>query len=161
MDVRKVQPADAEQISEIYNFYIENSHSTFETERVNSVEMGRRLAEISEKFPFLACEDQAAILGYAYATKYKTRSAYRYSIEISVYVKNNIRQRGIGTRLYQNLFKELSKKEIHAVIAGIALPNEASIKLHEKFGMKKIAHFSEVGFKLDRWIDVGYWELIL
>ena len=91
---------------------------------------------------------------------YEPRSAYKNSVEVSLYVKNNSKQKGIGTKLYERLFDELSKTDVHAIIAGISLPNEASIKLHEKFGMEKVAHFREVGFKLGRWIDVGYWELI-
>jgi phosphinothricin acetyltransferase len=81
-------------------------------------------------------------------------------VEISVYIKNGIEGKGIGTILYENLFAELNAKPVHVIVAGIALPNDASIRLHEKFGFEKVAHFSEIGFKHGRWIDVGYWEKI-
>lgn len=160
MEIRKVGISDAEQIAEIYNYYVLNSHSTFEIESVGVVEMKKRIGEISAKHPYFVLIEEGKILGYAYAAQYKTRAAYQTSVEISVYVRNGVTQKGIGTRLYSKLFEELAESKTHAVIAGIALPNEASIKLHEKFGMEKVAHFREVGFKLGRWIDVAYWELI-
>jgi len=160
MNTRKAEFADAEQIAEIYNYYIQNSHHTFETEPVNSNEMQKRIGETIKSYPFLVCEENNEILAYAFATQYKSRCAYKTSAEVSVYVKNNLRQKGIGKILYEKLLEELSKTDVHAIIAGIALPNEASIKLHENFGFEKVAHFREVGFKLGRWIDVGYWELI-
>ena len=160
MNIRRVVSADAEQVAAIYNFYVENTHHSFEIEPVSSEEMKRRIVETSETYPYLAAVNKEEVLAYAFAACFKPRSAYKNSAEVSVYVKNNLKQRGIGTKLYQRLFDELSKMNVHAIIAGISLPNEASIKLHEKFGMEKVAHFREVGFKLGRWIDVGYWELI-
>lgn len=160
MSLRKVKISDAEQIAEIYNHYVLNSHSTFEVEAVEISEMERRIEEISTKYPYFVLVEADKILAYTYANLYKTRAAYQNSVEISVYVRNGIHQKGIGTQLYTKLFEELGKTDVHAIIAGISLPNEASIKLHEKFGMKKVAHFEEVGFKLGRWIDVGYWEVI-
>ena len=160
MKVRTAYLEDAAAIAAIYNFYVESSHSTFETETVNESEMRRRVSEILENYPFLVGEENGEIIGYAYASRYKTRAGYRHSVEISVYIKNGIEGKGIGTILYQNLFAELKAKPVHAIVAGIALPNEASIRLHEKFGFEKVAHFREVGFKHGRWIDVGYWEKI-
>jgi len=160
MIVRKVEIGDAAQIVEIYNFYVQNTHHSFEIEPVSLEEMTRRIAETSESYPYLIAEENGEILAYAFAVCYKPRSAYKNSAEVSVYVKNDLKQKGIGTKLYEKLFDELAKMDIHALIAGISLPNEASVKLHEKFGMEKVAHFREVGFKLGRWIDVGYWELI-
>ncbi|CAN5622075.1 GNAT family N-acetyltransferase [soil metagenome] len=160
MILRNVKIEDAAQIAELYNFYVKNTHHTFETEPLNVSEMQKRIAEISENYPYLVAENDDEILAYAYAAKYKSRLAYQHSVEVSVYVKNNVQQKGIGTELYEKLFDELSQKDIHAIIAGVALPNEASIRLHEKFGFEKIAHFREVGFKFGRWIDVSYWEMI-
>jgi phosphinothricin acetyltransferase len=151
---------DAVAIAAIYNFYVKNSHSTFETEIVNEMEMRRRISEILENYPFLVGEENGEIIGYAYASRYKTRAGYRHSVEVSVYIKNGINGKGVGTILYENLFDELKAKPVHAIVAGIALPNETSIRLHEKFGFEKVAHFREVGFKQGRWIDVGYWEKI-
>ena len=160
MKIRMANLEDAAAIAAIYNFYVESSHSTFETEMVNEMEMRRRISEILENYPFLVSEENGEILGYAYASRYKSRAGYKYSVEISVYVKNGINGKGIGTILYENLFAELKTKPIHAIVAGISLPNDASIRLHEKFGFEKVAHFREVGFKHGRWIDVGYWEKI-
>src|SRR4028118_990752 len=136
MKVRTAYLEDAAAIAAIYNFYVESSHSTFETETVNESEMRRRVSEILENYPFLVGEENGEIIGYAYASRYKTRAGYRHSVEISVYIKNGIEGKGIGTILYQNLFAELKAKPVHAIVAGIALPNEASIRLHEKFGFR-------------------------
>lgn len=160
MMVRKVEIKDVEQIAEIYNFYVQNTYHSFEIEPVDLEEMKQRIAETSENYPYLIAEEKGEVLAYAYASCYKPRSAYKNSAEVSVYVKNDLKQKKLGTKLYERLFEELKQTDVHAIIAGISLPNEASVKLHEKFGMEKVAHFREVGFKLNRWIDVGYWELI-
>jgi phosphinothricin acetyltransferase len=123
--------------------------------------MYKRIDETMKIYPFFVAEqDDGNIAAYAYAAKYKSRCAYKNSVETSVYVKNGAREKGIGTLLYGKLLDELSQTQVHAIIAGIALPNEASIKLHERFGFEKVAHFRQIGFKSGRWIDVGYWELI-
>ena len=158
MKIRRIRIEDAEKIAEIYNFYVLNTHHTFETEAVTTDEMQKRIAEVAENYPFLIAETDGKIFGYAYAVRYKPRQAYRFSVEVSVYVKPNAKRKGIGRLLYERLFEKLDETEIHAIIAGIALPNKASIKLHENFGFEKIAHFREVGFKFGKWIDVGYWE---
>jgi L-amino acid N-acyltransferase YncA len=100
-------------------------------------------------------------MGYAYAQPWKGRSAYRYSVEVSVYLDHQITQQGIGSRLYGELFQILAERGFHAVIGGVTLPNPVSVRLHEKFGFEKVAHFKEVGYKFGKWIDVGYWEKIV
>lgn len=160
MNIRQIQPEDSLQIAEIYNYYIENSHSTFETEAITVEEMRKRIGEITKKYPFFVVEENGEIFGYAYANQYKSRCAYSSSVEVSVYVRNGCGGRGIGAKLYEKLIAEILQTEVHAVIAGISLPNEASIKLHERFDFEKVAHFREVGFKFGKWIDVGYWELL-
>ena len=96
-------------------------------------------------------------MGNAYAAQFKLRDAYKYSAEVSIYVKNGFKQKGVGTQLYAVLFEELCDTSIHSLIGGISLPNEASVRFHEKLGFKKAARFKEVGYKLSRWVDVGYW----
>jgi phosphinothricin acetyltransferase len=160
MSLRRVKPEDAAQIAEVYNYYIKNTHHTFETEALSGAEMQRRIVETSEKYPYLVFEENGEILGYAYAAQFKLRQAYAYSAEVSIYVKNDAKQRKIGTQLYVRLFDELAESDVHAILAGIALPNDASIVFHERLGFEKVAHFREIGYKLGRWIDVGYWELI-
>lgn len=160
MNIRTAQSADAAQVAEIYNFYIRNTHQTFETEALSGEEMQKRISEINEDYPFLVAEENGEIFGYAYAAQFKMRQAYAYSAEVSIYVKAEVKQRGIGTMLYEQLFGELAETDVHAIIAGISLPNDASVRFHEKLGFSKVAHFREIGYKLGRWIDVGYWELL-
>lgn len=160
MNIRSVNPEDAAQIAEIYNFYIQNTHQTFETEPLGTDEMQERIAETSEKYPYLVAEENGEIFGYAYAAQFKLRQAYAYSAEVSIYVKSDAKQKGIGTQLYEKLFEELAETNIHAMVAGISLPNDASVLFHEKMGFSKVAHFKQIGYKLGRWVDVGYWELI-
>ena len=121
--------------------------------------MQRRIEKIIPHLPWLVFEDEDEILGYAYATPWKPRSAYRYSYEISVYVKNDSHGKGIGTTLYSDLINRLKNIGAHVIIGGITLPNDPSIKLHEKMGFKKVAEFEEVGFKFGQWLNVGYWQL--
>lgn len=157
--IRAAQPSDTAGIAAIYNHYVEQTIVTFEERPVSDTEMASRIEEVrSESLPWLVAEEAGSLMGYASSRKWKSRSGYRFSAEITVYVAPGHARRGIGTKLYARLFAVLQARGIHAVIGGIALPNEASVALHEKFGMRKVAHFPEVGFKFDRWIDVGYWQ---
>ena len=101
------------------------------------------------------------MLGYAYATPWRVRSAYRFSVESSVYVHKDCAHQGIGRRLYGVLLDELRARGLAVVIGGIAQPNPASVALHEACGFRKVAHFERVGRKFERWVDVGYWQLQL
>lgn len=159
--IRPVSSDDAEAICAIYNYYVQNSTISFEEEGVSPVEMSRRIVDVTESLPWLVIENEGVVDGYAYATKWRARSAYRFSVEISVYLSPNAIGKGYGANLYANLMERLAILGVHAVIAGIALPNEKSIKLHEKIGLKKIAHFEQVGFKNQQWVDVGYWQKML
>tara|TARA_R110002096_G_scaffold179153_1_gene356108 strand:- start:18397 stop:18891 length:495 start_codon:yes stop_codon:yes gene_type:complete len=158
--IRPVTHSDCEAIREIYNYYIEETIVTFEEELVTTDEMARRVRETSESYPWLVCEEGGEITGYAYARTWHPRSAYRFSVESSVYLGKGNERKGLGSALYAELLPRLQALSIHSVIAGISLPNEASVAIHEKFGFKKAAHYREVGRKFDRWIDVGYWQLI-
>lgn len=153
-------PEDAERICGIYNYYILNTPISFEEEPVSVDEMRQRIETVTKEYPWLIHEDNGEIIGYAYASRWKTRSAYRFSVESTVYVKHGITGKGIGSGLYAQLLNELKSRSVHAVVGGIALPNEKSQALHEKFGFKKVAHFSKIGYKFDQWIDIGYWELL-
>jgi L-amino acid N-acyltransferase YncA len=162
LEVRSALPEDAAQVAEIYNHYIRTSTITFEEEPVSASEMGARIRETqSQSYPWLVATNGTDILGYAYAGKWKVRAAYRHSSEITVYVRPGGERAGVGTALYRHLLPALKACGVHAAIGGVALPNDASIRLHEKFEFEKCAHFREVGFKFNRWIDVAYWERIL
>ncbi len=157
--IRKVGISDSKQIAIIYNHYIKNTVITFEEASVTEIEIGRRIEETnSNKLPWLVAEEGGQIVGYAYASKWKGRCAYRFSVEITVYLSPTKTHNGWGTKLYSELFEQLKGLKVHSVIGGIALPNPGSIALHEKFGMEQVALFKEVGFKFSNWVDVGYWQ---
>jgi len=111
--------------------------------------------------PWLLAEENGTVLGYAYAAKWKSRCAYRDAVESAVYLKEDASGSGLGSALYAKLLEDLRVRGRHFVLGGIALPNDASVRLHEKLGFKKAAHFHEIGFKFGERIDVGYWELLL
>lgn len=160
--IRAVKTEDADALAGIYNHYVNNSVVSFEETALSGEEMALRVNKaIDFGLPWLVAESDATVVGYAYATRWHERSAYKHSVEVSAYLSRTMCSRGWGTRLYEALFRELNRLSIHAVIAGIALPNAGSIALHEKFGMKKVAHFNEVGFKFGQWVDVGYWQVNL
>lgn len=157
--IRDARLADAEKICNIYNYYIKNTNITFEEATVTEKEMEERIKGITKNYPWLVYEEDGVILGYAYASRWKDRKAYDFSVESSVYVDCNTGCRGIGSALYKALIEKLGKINVHAVIGGVALPNEPSQRLHEKLGFKEVARFLEVGYKFGKWIDVGYWQL--
>ena len=160
--VRDAQPSDAAPIAEIYNHYVLRTWITFEEEPVAGAEMARRVAEVAQAgHPWLVAEGGGRVLGYAYASQWKGRCAYRYSAESTVYLAADACGQGLGTRLYRELFERLRTASMHVVIGGIALPNPASVALHERFGMRRVATFEQVGFKFGRWIDVAYWQTTL
>ena len=160
--VRPASAADSEALARIYNYYIENTVITFEEEPVSAQAMAGRVAETqSLSLPWLVAEIEGAVVGYAYARKWRERSAYRYSRETTIYLERGYEGRGIGKTLYSGLLPLLRERGIHVAIGGVALPNEASVALHEKLGFKHVATFHQVGFKHDRWVDVAYWQLVL
>jgi L-amino acid N-acyltransferase YncA len=160
--VRSARPEDAEAVAAIYNHYVAQTVVTFEEEAVSASEISQRLEDVHRaSLPWLVGERDGLVVGYAYATRWRSRRAYRFSAEVTVYVHPDHSGTGIGTALYGQLLVELRNGGIHAAMGGIALPNDASVRLHEKFNFKKVAHFEAVGFKFNRWIDVGYWQVVL
>jgi L-amino acid N-acyltransferase YncA len=159
--IRTIKKEDSRRICEIYNHYVLNTCISFEEEPVSLEEMEKRIASITAAYPFYVYERDGELLGYAYANKWKERSAYRYVAEVTVYVDKDHLGKGIGRELLKALLDDCIKRDFHALMAVIALPNEASVRIHEEFGFKKAAHFTEVGYKHNKWIDVGYWELRL
>lgn len=157
--IRTATAADADAVARIYNHYVKVSTISFEEQPVPPAEMAQRIDEVLQaRLPWLLAEEQGQVAGYAYAGRWKGRCAYRHSVETSVYLDPSFARRGIGTRLYQALLAQLRERSIHVVIAGIALPNAASVGLHERLGFEKVAHFREVGYKFGQWLDVGYWQ---
>ena len=153
---------DSAAIAEIYNHYVLNTIVTFEELEVTAAQMRERiLSVVSASLPWLVAEVSGQIVGYAYAGRFHSRSAYRFTVEATVYLEKDSGGRGIGTKLYEALLQQIKQQNFHSVIGIIALPNEASVKLHEKLNFTKIGHFSEVGYKFNQWLDVGYWQVIL
>ncbi|MFT3931626.1 MAG: GNAT family N-acetyltransferase [Spongiibacteraceae bacterium] len=160
--IRDAVEADSKAISEIYNYYIRNTVITFEEQDVSAEEISRRIAKVQASgLWWLVIEVDNAIAGYAYCSKWQERSAYRKTVEVSVYLAHSATGKGLGTKLYEELFQRLKNSSFHVVIGGIALPNPASVALHERFNMKKVSHFEEVGYKFSKWVDVGHWQLKL
>lgn len=159
--IRPAVAADAPRICEIYNHHVRETVVTFEEQPVATDEMARRILETAAGFPWLVLEAEDSIAGYAYASSWKRRSAYRFAAESTIYLAPEFIGRGMGSGLYQALIVEMRSRGLHCAIGGIALPNPASIALHEKLGFAHIGHFQEVGWKFGRWVDVGYWELLL
>lgn len=162
MELRDATLDDAAAIAAIYNHFVLTTTISFEEERATDADMGQRIAAVRDAdLPWLVAIVDDNVAAYAYATRWRVRPAYRYSVETSVYVAPALARQSLGHALYQVLLERLRRQGIHLAVGGIALPNDASIALHEKMGFEKVAHFSEVGFKFDRWIDVGYWQLRL
>ncbi|GAB2879928.1 GNAT family N-acetyltransferase [Pseudoduganella ginsengisoli] len=159
MNLRDATVDDAPAIAAIYNPYIIDTTISFEEDPVQDDEIARRIGDVQAAgLPWLVAEEEGVVIGYAYATKWRVRHAYRHSVESTVYLAPAAARKGVGSALYQALLERLRAGGYHLVIGGIALPNDASVALHEKMGYEKAAHFKEVGFKFGRWLDVGYWQ---
>jgi L-amino acid N-acyltransferase YncA len=160
--VRAAEPADAAAIAAIYAPYVIGSVVSFETEAPDAAEIARRMAADAGTYPWLvACDDDGALLGYAYATAFRTRPAYRYTVETTVYVAGDAHKRGIGGALYGALLRMLEAQGFAQAIAAITLPNPASITLHERHGFRRIGAYEAVGFKQGGWHSVGLWQRAL
>ena len=156
--IREARASDAKSIALIYNQYILNSTITFEEKKIGFKTIVDRIST-NKKHKWWVFEKDNILMGYAYSTKWKTRSAYRYTVESSVYVAQKYQHKGIGKALYINLIKSLKDDGFRRILAGISLPNNNSVIFHEKLGFKKVGQLEAVGYKFNRWIDVGYWEL--
>ncbi len=160
--IRAAELHDAETVAAIYNHYILNTVITFEEHPVTPGNMSERMEKVySYGLPWFVSENNGQVYGYTYAVPWSVRSAYRFSVESTVYIAPSAISKGLGTELYSALFKTLREKSIHVAVGCIALPNPASIALHEKFGMQQVAHLKEVGYKFNQWVDVGYWQVLL
>ena len=159
--IRSATAADAAAVVAIYNHYIENTTVTFEEAPLAAADLAQRIATVTADFPWLVLEREARILGYAYASRFHARSAYRFTVETTVYVAHDAHRGGIGTELYRALIERLRAQKLHRALGIIALPNDASVGLHEKLGFRKVGETEEVGWKFGRWINVGYWQLAL
>jgi phosphinothricin acetyltransferase len=162
MLIRSAIPTDATAIAAIYNHYVLHTAVSFEEQAVSAAEIGSRMDTVLQQgLPYLVAEKAGVVLGYCYATPWKVRAAYRFSVEVTVYLAPEAQGQGLGYALYQQLFRLLKAAGYHAALGGIVQPNPASVALHEKCGMKQVALLPEIGFKQGQWHSVGYWQLLL
>ena len=159
--IRAFHIDDTKELLAIYNFYVLNSTSTFDDVPLTFEEFSEKLTQISSNYPFIVFQEKDEILGYAYGSKFRPKPAYNKTVESTVYVKNGVHGKQIGTKLYTELLKLLKQENYHIVLGVLTLPNDASVKLHEKFGFTQVADLKQVGFKFGEWQDVGFWQLIL
>ena len=158
ISLRYAEPRDAEKLLEIYRPYIEETVVTFENDVPTEAEFARRIVEKLQQFPWIVAEVDGEIAGYCYAGRHRGRAAYRWCVESSIFVDQKFHRLGLARNLYNKLFYILAQQGIIHVYAGIALPNEASVAFHESLGFSHFATYENVGFKLDKWITVGWWE---
>ncbi len=160
MDIRPATADDAVRCAEIYAPFVTDSWVSFETEPPDAVEMMRRIHAHGTTHGWLVAEVEGAVAGYAYGSPHRTRAAYASSCDVAVYVEPAFARQGLGMALYAELLPLLGRK-YHAAFAGIALPNAASIGLHERMGFSPVGIYREVGYKLGGWRDVGWWQRLL
>lgn len=156
--IRLVREDDAAQILEIYRPIVLNTVISFEHEPPTLIEMGERITKILRQYPWLVCDINGAIAGYAYASLHRSRAAYQWSVEVSAYVHEGFRQRGVAKALYTALFEVLALQGYFVAFAGIVLPNMASVRLHVSIGFEHIGVYHQIGYKHGAWRDMGWWE---
>ncbi|WP_136480603.1 GNAT family N-acetyltransferase [Cognatitamlana onchidii] len=159
--IRPFQITDAQELLDIYNYYVLNTTATFDIEPLTLETFSNKLTRINNAYPCIVYQLEGEIVGYAYGSRFRPKPAYDYVAESTVYVKHTVHGKQIGTKLYETLIRQLRKTELHTVLGVLTIPNAASIKLHEKFGFKKVAELKEVGLKFGEWQHVGIWQLKL
>jgi phosphinothricin acetyltransferase len=159
--IRLASPADAAQILAIYSPYIENTSFTFETITPTIDQFAERISSYLQTWPWLVCEIDGLITGYAYASRYRERTAYQWCTEVSVYVHDDFQQRNIARALYLSLFDILERQGFRNIYAVVNLPNERSVAFHESLGFTWFATYEQVGYKLGKWKNVGWWRKTL
>ncbi|MHB8097255.1 MAG: GNAT family N-acetyltransferase [Erysipelotrichaceae bacterium] len=161
VQIRNVTLNDVQELLDIYSYYVLNTTITFEYETPSMNEFTQRIQKITQKYPYLVATLDDEIIGYAYATSYKERAAYDWSVETTVYVKNDKHGLGIGKELYLHLEQALKEKNIVNMLACITYPNPKSIDFHTKFGFEKVGHFPKVGYKFNEWRDIVWMQKVI
>lgn len=161
IEIRVARPEDAETIQSIYAPIVLNTAISFEAAVPSVAEIRERIAITLQTYPYLVAVQEGQVVGYAYASQHRARAAYRWAVDVTVYVAEGQRRSGVGRQLYDVLLPALKRLGYRSAYAGIALPNEGSVGLHERLGFQHIGTFPQVGFKLEAWHDVGYWRFDL
>lgn len=157
--LREATVQDAAQLVEIYRPYVEHTTISFEYETPSVEEFAGRIAHTLERYPYLAaCSDDGAIVGYAYASPFKAREAYNWSVELSIYVRESAHGQGVGRMLYEELEAILYRQNVRNLCACIAYPNPTSERFHERMGYHTVAHFHQSGYKSGEWVDMIWME---
>jgi phosphinothricin acetyltransferase len=159
--IRFAEPSDAAAIQAIYAPNVESTAISFELLPPSVEEMAARMAKISAQYPWLVCDIDGVVAGYVYACPHRERAAYRWAVDVTVYVDAAYRRRGIGRALYTSLIALVEQQGYAKAFAGITLPNQGSVGVHEAVGFKRVAVYPKVGYKLGQWRDVGWWQLDL
>lgn len=159
--IRLSTPDDAEAVAEIYRPYVESTVISFEVEAPTPGEMRSRILTTLTRSPWLIAEEGGRVVGYAYASPHHPRAAYQWSVNTAVYVDQACHRTGVGRRLYGALLPMLVRQGFVNAYAGITLPNEKSVGLHEVLGFVPVGVYRNVGYKLGQWHDVGWWSLAL
>lgn len=154
IQVRTVTINDVQELLDIYSYYVLNTTITFEYDTPSINEFTQRIQKITQKYPYLVATLDDEIIGYAYATSYKERAAYDWSVETTVYVKETYQGIGVGKALYTQLEHALKEMNIVNMLACITYPNPKSIEFHTKFGFEQVGHFHKVGYKFNEWRDI-------
>ena len=157
--IRLATPSDAKGILDIYASYISDTSFTFETEVPSEAAFADRISTYLQTWPWLVCEVNGVIAGYAYATRYRERAAYQWCTEASIYMHDDYQRFGIARALYSALFEITKRQGFRNIYAVINLPNEKSVAFHESMGFKWFATYEKVGYKLGKWKNVGWWQL--
>ena len=157
VSIRPATPVDAAAIADIYATWVRDGYATFETAPPDAAEFERRMLS-TPRLPWLVAELDARVRGFAYAARHRERAAYRWSADVSVYLAAEACGRGVGRALYAELLPAVASLGYVSVFAGIALPNQASVRLHESLGFGPVGVYRDVGFKLGAWRDVGWWQ---
>jgi phosphinothricin acetyltransferase len=158
MIIRPVRIDDAADILAIYAPYITDTVISFETKVPTLEDFSKRIEKIQNDYPYLVCEVDGKVLGYAYASKHRERAAYRFSVEVSVYIAQEHHHKGIGKALYERLFAALDDYNYYSAFAGITLPNDKSIGIHKLFGFSEVGIYHNIGYKDGKWLDVIWLE---
>jgi L-amino acid N-acyltransferase YncA len=157
--IRAATPSDAAAVAAIYNWYIANTVITFEVDPVSEDEMARRIAGVLANHEWLVLERAGELLGYAYAGRFRERAAYAKATESTIYLRHGLEGKRLGGPLYSELIRRTFARGYRHLIGAIALPNDPSVRLHERLGFVPAGRLARIGYKFDRWIDVGSWQL--
>jgi phosphinothricin acetyltransferase len=150
--------SDARACARIYAPYVRDTAISFEDEPPDEVQMRRRIENVRARYPWLVAEQDGHVVGFAYASQHRERAAYRWAVDVAIYLDRGHRGRGLGRRLYESLFELLSAQGLRMACAGIALPNPASVALHEKLGFELVGVYRRIGWKFDAWHDVAWYQ---